>query len=111
MSSWVATALITAGLTATIVGTIGANIVFLPFLLRHERPPPAPEARAIAVFEALFRLLQFSTVMAVGLTFLVLGEVIGYGLPRWAPALPLALTIGTIGTAWSARWRLRRARR
>ena len=111
MNSWLPTALITAGVTVTIVGTVGANIVFVPYLLRQRTATVAPEARSIAAFGAMFRLLQFSTVMAVGLTFLVLGEVIGYGLPRWAPALPLALTLGTISTAWYARWRLRRARR
>jgi hypothetical protein len=82
-----------------IVSAIGANVIFFQFLSRRTAPIVS-KSRSIATLEALFRLLLFSTVLAVGLTILLMGEVIGYGLPNWAPALPFALMLGSIATAW-----------
>jgi hypothetical protein len=102
MNSWVANALIAGGIAVVILGVIGANVVFFQFLSRRTAPIVS-QSRSIALLEALFRLLLFSTVLAVGLTILLMGEVIGYGLPNWAPALPFALMLGSITTAWYAR--------
>jgi hypothetical protein len=102
MNSWVANALIAGGVVLVIVSVIGANVVFSQFLSRRTTTI-VPKSRSIATLEAVFWLLLFSTVLAVGLTILLMGEVIGYGLPNWAPALPFALMLGSLATAWYAR--------
>jgi hypothetical protein len=102
MSSWPANALIAGGVLVVIVGAIGANVVFVQFLSRRTTTI-VPKSRSIATLEAIVRLLLFSSVLAVGLTILLMGEVIGYGLPKWAPALPFALILGSVATAWYAR--------
>ena len=102
MSSWLANALIVGGVLVVIVGVIGANVVFVKLLSRRTTTI-VPRSRSIATLAALFRLLLFSSVVAVGVTILLIGEVIGYGLPKWAPALPFALMLGSVAIAWYAR--------
>jgi hypothetical protein len=102
MSSWLANPVIAGGGVVVIVGVIGANVVFVQFLSRRTTTI-VPKSRSIATLEAIVRLLLFSSVFAVGLTILLMGEVIGYGLPKWAPALPVALMLGSVATAWYAR--------
>jgi len=55
-------------------------------------------------------MLGFAIVATVGLCLLVVGLVVGYGLPRWAPALPSCMLALEIVLAGYALWLLRRER-
>src|SRR5260370_17051695 len=97
ISSWLANAVIAGGGVVVIVGVTGANVVFVQFL-SGRTTTIVPKSRSIATLEAIVRLLLFSSVFAVGLTILLVGEVIGYGLPQWAPPLPVPLLPGSFHT-------------
>jgi hypothetical protein len=102
-------AVATSGLLITVVGVVGANVVFVRFVPIALRRPITTETR-IAILESVLRLLLFAAIAVVGLTALLFGLAATGSLVTWAPLAPLALLALMIPTAWYARWLLKRLR-
>jgi hypothetical protein len=109
MNGTLGVAVATTGLLITVVGIVGANVVFVRFVPIALHRPITTETR-IAIPVSVLRLLLFAAIVGIGLTALLFGLAATGRLVRWAPLAPLALLALMIPTAWYARWLLKRLR-
>ncbi len=110
MREWLALAMVTVGVLIVSIGTAGANIAGF-HLLRGQRVLAGDKAkRDIATLEYASSMLVFAMIAVGGIVLLLVGEVIGFGVVWWAPALPGGLLVAVALVAAYMRWLLRRLR-
>jgi hypothetical protein len=109
MNGTLGVAVATTGLLITVVGVVGANVVFVRFVPMALRRPITTETR-IAILESVLRVLLFAAIAMIGLTALLFGLAVTGSLVAWAPLAPLAVAALMIPTGWYARSLLRRLR-
>lgn len=100
--------LVGAGVAA--IAPISAGISLIR-MVDSQRNSVRDRSRFRAVtLEYAYWMLLFAIVTALGLCLLVVGLVVGYGLPRWAPALPGGMVVLAAVVAGYTRWLLQRER-
>ena len=110
MRAWLALAMVTVGVLIVGIGSAGAYIaLFRGF--REQRVLAGDKAkRDVATLEYVLSMLVFAMIAAGGIVVLLCGEVTGFGVVWWAPALPGGLLVAMALVAAYMRWLLRRLR-
>jgi hypothetical protein len=99
MRESLALAMIVAGAAIAGIGNIGALVGLVRLAQAIQGTAAGPTNRRIATFDALLLMLEFAAITAAGICLLLFGEVVGFGVVAWAPALPAALLIGIAAVA------------
>lgn len=98
------------GASIAAIAPLGAGISLVSLAKAQRVLVDRPRERRIATLRYTYLMLLFAVICAAGLGLLVVGGVIGFGMPGWALALPGGLLVlAGLGAAY-ARWLLMRER-
>jgi hypothetical protein len=99
--------LIIVGALTAVAGAIRANFASVPFFRSRAAEPSTPEGRAIATLECAYACTVAAVITGAGITVMVLGLVIGYGVQTWTILMPIGLAAAAALTAGFIRRTLR----
>ncbi|HEX9363147.1 MAG TPA: hypothetical protein VGA47_05135 [Candidatus Dormibacteraeota bacterium] len=99
------------GVAIAAIGAVGGTISLVRMALALDATKSQPTERRVAAIHHTSWMMLSAVIAAVGLNLVILGGVIGFGLPIWAPILPGVLLIGAALIAGYLRWLLNQERR